>query len=330
MRCVAVLAALVTVALTAAGSACAQNLATAGGQTFPNRPVRLVVATTAGGSPDLIARAIARPAEIYLGQNVIVDNRPGASGIIGATIVANAVPDGHTVLHTAPAVILNPLVYRKLPYDVDRDLVPVTAVANGVGYLMLVNPALPAHTVKEFIALARQKSLNYGSSPVGSTVQLAAELFNVRAGVQLRHIPYKGGSESVNALMGGEIQVTFAPPTAALPFVQAGRLRALGFSGSKRFSRLPDVPLISEAGVPDYIVDFTWNAWFAPAKTPLDIVKKLHAAVREALKSPKVLEFLEAAAFYPVGSTPEEFRVFVAAETKRYAQIVREAKIQPQ
>jgi tripartite-type tricarboxylate transporter receptor subunit TctC len=181
--------------------------------------------------------------------------------------------------------------------------------------------------VKEFIALAKQKSLTFSSPPAGGTTHLAAELFNVRAGLQVRHIPYRGGSDAVNAVMAGEVDVTFSPPTAALTFVQAGKLRAIGFSGSRRFSRLPDVPLISEAGVPDYVVDFTWNAWFAPAKTPPAIVNKLHAAVREALKAPKVIEFLDAAAFYPVGNTPEEFRTFVDTEMKRYAQSVREARI---
>ena len=294
-------------------------------QAYPARPIRVVVATTAGGSPDLIARAVSRPAEQYLGQNLIVDNRGGANGIIAATIVAHAPPDGYTVLHTAPAVILNPLVHRKLSYDVARDLVPVTAVANGLGYLMLVNPKFPAGTVTELVAAARQKPLTYGTS-LGSTIHLASELFNLRAGVELRHVPYKGGSEALNAVAGGEIQMLLSPPTAALPFVQSGRLRALAFTGSKRFSRLPDVPLVSESGIP-YVVDFTWNAWFAPARTPPEIVNRLQAAVREALKAPKVLDFLEAAAFVPVGSTPEEFRVFVAAETKRYAQVVKETRI---
>jgi tripartite-type tricarboxylate transporter receptor subunit TctC len=321
MRCNA---AAVAVTLAMAGVSCAYGAAGDRGQ-FPNRPIRLVVATTAGGSPDLIARVVARHAEAALGQNVIVDNRGGANGIIASTLVAQAPPDGHTVLHTAPAVILNPLVYRRLPYDVARDLAPVTAVANGLGYLMLVHPALPARTVTDFVGLARQKSLAYGSS-VGSTIHLANELFNLRAGVQVRLVPYKGGAEALNALAGGEIQLLLSPPTAALPFVQSGRLRAIAFTGSKRFSRLPDVPLVSEAGIP-YVVDFTWNAWFAPAKTPPEILDRLHAAVREALKAPKVLEFLEAAAFVPVGSTPAEFRAFVAAETKRYADVVRETKI---
>lgn len=329
MRCIPFLV-LLSIALTAAGSACAQSAVPAAGQAFPGRPIRLVVASPAGSSPDLIARALARQAEIHLGQNVIVDNRAGANGVIAAVIVANAAPDGYTVLHTAPAFLLNSIIYKKLQYDAHRDFVPVTNVAAGVGYLMLVNPALPVYTVKEFVVLAKQKSLTFSSPPAGGTTHLAAELFNVHAGLQLRHISYRGGSDAVNAVMSGEVDVTFSPPTGALPLVQSGKLRALGFSGSKRFSRLPEVPLISEAGVPDYIVDFTWNAWFAPAKTPPVIVNKLHAAVRDALKAPKMLEFLDAAAFYPVGSTPQEFRTFVDAELKRYAQNIRDAKIPQQ
>lgn len=299
-------------------------------QEYPNRPIRVVVASTAGGSPDTIVRTIGRLAESTLGQNLIVDNRGGANGIIAAEIVATAAPDGYTLLHTAPAFLLNSLVYKKLPYDVVRDFLPVTQVAAGVGFLMLVNPALPVRTVKEFIALAKQKSMTFSSPPVGGTTHLAGELFNVHTGLQLRHIPYRGGAESTNAVMAGEADVTFTPPTASLSLVQAGKLRALAFSGSRRFSRLPDVPLISEVGVPSYVIDFTWNAWFAPAKMPLPIAHKLHAAVREALKSPKVVDFLDASAFYPVGSTPEEFRVFVAAELKRYAQNLRDAKVSPQ
>lgn len=329
MRCIP---ALVLFSCVLAGSVCAlaQTAKRDAGQAFPSRPIRLVVNTTAGSSPDLIARAVGRQAELYLKQNLIIDNRAGANGIIGAVIVANAAPDGYTVLHTSPGLILNALVYKKLQYDVHRDFVPVTQVAAGVGYLMLVHPSLPVSTVKEFIALAKQKQLTYSSVPVGGTTQLAAELFNVRTGLSVRHIPYRSGADAVNAVMGREVDLTFSPPTGALPHVLSGRMRAIAFSGSKRFAKLPEVPLVSEAGVPDYIVDFTWNAWFAPAKTPVAIVERLQASVREALKSPKIADFLDAAAFYPVGSTPEEFREFVDTEMKRYAQNVRDAKIPPQ
>jgi tripartite-type tricarboxylate transporter receptor subunit TctC len=293
---------------------------------YPNRPIRLVVASTAGGSPDTIARTVGRAAESYLGQSFIVDNRGGANGIIGTDIVAKAAPDGYTLLHTAPAVLLNSLVYKKLPYDVARDLLPVTQVAAGVGFLMLVSAGAPYQSVNEFIAAAKQKELRYGSPAIGGTTWLAGELFNVHTGVKMRHVPYRGGNEAVIAVMSNEVDVTFSPPTASLSFVQSGKLRAIGFSGSKRFNKLPDVPLISEAGVPSYVIDFTWNAWFAPANTPPAILNKLHAAVSEALKQQKIRDFLDAAAFYPVGSSPAEFQTFVKAELARYAQSLREAK----
>ena len=249
---------------------------------------------------------------------------------IASVIVAKAAPDGYTVLHAPPSHILNALIYKQLQYDVFRDFIPVTNVASGVGYLLLVNPSLPAHSVRELIALAREKSLAYGSPPAGNTLHLATELFNVRARIQLRHIPYKGGTETFNALIGGEVQVLIVPPTAAVPYIKSGRLRALGFSGSKRFAAMPEVPTIAESGVPDYVVDFTWNGWFAPARTPAAIVNRLQAEVHQALKAPKVLEVLAASAFYPVGNTPEEFRKFIQSEMKRYAAMVHEAKIPQQ
>jgi tripartite-type tricarboxylate transporter receptor subunit TctC len=316
-QCLAVT--VLSIGVLAAGSSQAQN--------FPARPIRLVVPSPAGGSPDLIARALARELEPLLGQSVIVDNRGGANGIIAAGIVAGAAADGYTILHTPPAFLLNSLLYKKLTYDVRRDFAPVTCVAAGVGFLLLVNASTPVKSVKDLIALAKQKSLTYGAPPVGGTTTLAADLFNLRAGVQIRHISYRGGNDAVNAVIAGEVDVTFSPPTGSAVHVQSGRLRALGFTGSKRYSRMPDVPLISEAGVPDYVVDFTWNAWYAPARTPSAIASRLQGAVATALKSPKLMDFLDVSAFYPVGSTPEEFRAFTDAELKRYAQHLREAKV---
>jgi tripartite-type tricarboxylate transporter receptor subunit TctC len=319
---------ILSVGVTAqpASTSSGQAASTGSGQAYPNRPIRVVVASTAGGSPDTIARTIGRVVEAQLGQNLIIDNRSGANGIIGTEIVAKSAPDGYTLLHTAPIVLVNSLVYKKLPFDTERDLLPVTQIAAGVGFLMLVNAAAPYQSVKDFIAAARQKALRYSSTPIGGTTWLAGELFNVHAGVKLTHVPYRGSNEAVIALMGNEIEVTFTVPTSALQFVQSGKLRALGFTGTKRFNKLPDVPLITEAGVPTYVVDSTWNAWFAPAKTSAPIVNKLHAAVREALKQPKIQEFLDAAAFVPVGSSPEEFKTYIAAELKRYRQSLLEAK----
>jgi tripartite-type tricarboxylate transporter receptor subunit TctC len=313
---------IAAIALLSAGGVRAQAASP-----YPSRPIRIVVPFPPGGSPDVLARVLGAQLENQLGKNFIVDNRGGANGIIGAEIVAKAAPDGYTVMHTPPGFIINSIIYKNLQYDVYRDYVPVTNVASGSGYLLLVNPSLPAQSILELIALARTKPLSYGSPPAGNTLHLASELFNVRAGLRMQHVPYKGGADSFTALMANEIQVLVVPPTAAVPYVKAGRLRALGFTGSKRLAIMPEIPTVAESGLPDYVVDFTWNGWFAPAKTSSEIVVRLQREIHKALQAPKLREILDASGFVPVGNTPEEFRAFVHAEIKRYAEIVREAKI---
>jgi tripartite-type tricarboxylate transporter receptor subunit TctC len=303
------------------------GIAAAAEPAYPLRPVRVVVPFGAGGSPDVLARSLGAQLELQLGKNFIIDNRAGANGIIGAEIVARAAPDGYTVMHTPPGFIINSLVYKKLSYDVHRDYAPVTNVASGSGYLLLVNPSLPVTNIKELIALAKTKPFSYGSQPVGNTLHLASEMFNRSAGLNLQHVPYKGGADSFAALMSNEIQVLIVPPTAAVPYVKAGRLRALGFTGSKRLALMPEVPTIAESGLPDYVVDFTWNGWFAPANTPAAIVKRLQSEIRKAVQAPRMREILDASGFTAVADTPDEFRAFVQREIKRYAEIVRDAHI---
>ncbi len=294
---------------------------------YPLRPVRVVVPFGPGGSPDVLARALGAQLETQLGKTFIIDNRAGANGIIGAEIVARAVPDGYTVMHTPPGFIINTLLYKNLSYDVNRDYIPVTNVASGSGYLLLVNPALPVQSIMELIALAKVKPLSYGSPPAGNTLHLATEVFNQRAGVRLQHVPYKGGSDTFAALMGNEIQVLIVPPTAAVPYVKSGRLRALGFTGSKRLALMPEVPTIAESGLPDYVVDFTWNGWFATAKTPAAIITRLQSEISKAVQTPRMREILAASGFAAVANTPEEFRIFVQNEIRRYAQILRQTNI---
>ena len=196
-------------------------------------------------------------------------------------------------------------------------------------FLLLVHPSVPATTVKALIALARAKpgEYNYAAGSIGAASHLSGELFKTMAGVNIVRVPFRGTGPGLTAVLGAQVHMMFAGAGSAVPHVQSGRLRALGFTGSKRYSRMPDVPLISEAGVPDYVVDFTWNAWYAPARTPSAIASRLQGAVATALKSPKLMDFLDVSAFYPVGSTPEEFRAFTDAELKRYAQHLREAKV---
>lgn len=294
---------------------------------FPNRPLRLVIPFAVGGSPDVIARGLAAQLDGQLGKSVIVDNRGGANGIIGAEIVARAAPDGHTLLHTPPAFVLNALVYKQLPYDVLRDFTPVIQIGNSGGYLMLVPPALGVDSVKTFIALAKAKPLSYGSPPVGNTLHLATEMFKQRAGIPLHHVPFKGGGETFTALIMGEIQVIFVPPPAAMPFVKSGRLRALAFTGQARLEAAPDVPTLAESGIADMVVDFTWHGWFVPAKTPADIVRRLNAEARRALEAQKMRALMQSVSFQPVANSPDEFRTFVHSEMKRYAEIVRAANI---
>ena len=310
-----------------AATAQAQSASTSSGQAFPNRPIRIVIPFAAGGSPDVIARGIAAQLDGQLGKNVIIDNRAGANGIIGADIVAKATPDGHTLLHTPPAFVINALVYKNLPYDVLRDFTPVIQIGNSGGYLMLVSPALGVASNKEFIALAKSKPLSYGSPPAGNTLHLASEMFRQRTGIPLQHVPYKGGGETFTALITGEVQVLLVPPPSAVPFVKSGRLRAIGFTGQTRLAAAPDVPTFAEAGISDMVVDFTWHGWFVPAKTPTDIVNRLNSEARKALQVQKMRALMESVSFQPVANSPAEFRAFVQTEIKRYAEIVRAANI---
>ncbi len=294
---------------------------------YPSRPLRIVVPFAAGGSPDVIARGLAVQLDPQLGVSVIIDNRGGANGIIGAEIVARAAPDGHTLIHSPPAFVVNALVYKTLPYDVLRDFTPVTNIGNSGGYLMLVSPALGVNSIREFVALAKAKPFSYGSPPAGNTLHLATEMFRLRTGISLQHVPYKGGSETFTALIGGEVQVILVPPPAAIAYVKSGRLRAIGFTGVARHPAVPEAPTFAEAGVADMVVDFTWHGWFVPAKTPMEIVRRLHAEARKALQSAPMRALMESNGFQPVANSPEEFRVFVQSEMKRYAEIVRAANI---
>ena len=317
--------------LVAAALACVACIAPAGHaqeQGYPSRAIRLIVTSAAGGSSDTIARTVAAPVEAQLGRSIVVDNRPGAAGIIGYEIVARATPDGYTLLHGTAALVINPSVYAKLPYDL-RQFTPITSLGLGQGYLVVVNPSVPVRTVKELIAAGRDKDkrLAFGSSGTGNSLHFAGELFNARAGTHLLHVPYKGVGPAMNALMSGEIQVLFVPPTVTAPHVASGKLRAIGFTGPKRWPLMQEVPTIAESGLPGFDISGSWHAWFAPAGTPASVVNRLYAALRHALAAPKVQEFLRASGYEPDGRSPADTRAFMAAEAKRYAEVVRAAGI---
>lgn len=254
-------------------SALAAVPAAAQAQPYPNRPVRIVVGFAAGSGPDVLARAIAIQLGSDLGHNFIVENRPGANGTIAAKLVAQSEPDGYTLLYSSAAISSTPFMYKNIGLDVLRDLAPVATVGVLDGYFMLVNPALPARSVAEFIDYAKKNRVLYGSPGVGNLLHLAAELFNTKAGVKMEHVPYKGASEVLTALLQGSIQVMFVTPTSAIELVKDGKLRALATTGARPMAEFPDLPLLS-ATVPAY------------PKTPSPIVDKLNAAIQHALKVP--------------------------------------------
>lgn len=299
---------------------------------YPARPIRMLVTFTAGGTPDAIARTVAGQVERQLGQSIVIDNRAGANGIIGTDIVAKAAPDGYTLLHVTGSFVINPRIYRTLPYDIFRDFAPVTNLCLGDGYLLLVHPSVPAQTVKELVALAKNKDkpLSYGTPGVGNTLHLAAELFNVKAGTQLLHVPYKGLAPAFNALLGGEIQTIFIPPTIAVQHVKTGKVRAIAFTGAKRWAFMPEVPTVMESGVPDFQISGAWHGWLAPAKTPPAVIARIHAEVQKALQTPRVKEFIVTGGYEADGRSPEAFARFLRVEADRYAAAVLAAGIKPE
>jgi tripartite-type tricarboxylate transporter receptor subunit TctC len=297
---------------------------------YPNRPIRLVVGLAPGGTQDLIARTASRQVASQLGQNVVIDNRDGATGIIATDLVAKAAPDGYTLLHASSDFVINPLMHRKLPYDIHRDFAPVTIVVIGVGYLMLVHPAVQAQNVREFVALAKNPAsrLSFGSGGIGNNLHLAGELFNMRTGARLTHVPYKGGAPAVNALIAGEIQSLFVPPTpTVLQQLKVGRLKALAFTGASRWSLLPEVPTMVEAGIADFVYSGAWHGWLAPAGTPKEIIARLQAETHKAMQEARVREPLIAAGYEPFGSTTDEFRRAIKTDAQKMAEVMRVAGV---
>jgi tripartite-type tricarboxylate transporter receptor subunit TctC len=308
------------------------SFATAGwAQNYPNRPVRIVVPAATGG-PDIVARVVAAQLQTQLGQPFVVENRPGANGIVGADIVAKAAPDGYTLMVYSSGFVINPFVHKSLPYDTEKDFTPVTNLVSNGGLFLAVNPSVPAKNLQEFIALARNpdSKLAYSTPGVGNTWHLAMEVFKSETGTHLIHVPYKGGGPATAALAAGEVQAMLTSPAPIMPHYKSGRVRVLAYTGAKRHPAAPEVPTTAEAGLPQYRHDGGWFAMFAPANTPMDIVEKLYREVRTAMQNPGVRERLAGLGVEPVADTPAEFKKFVAAELRAYAEQVRLAGVTPE
>jgi tripartite-type tricarboxylate transporter receptor subunit TctC len=299
-----------------------------GAQSYPSRAVRVIVPYPAGGSLDLISRVYARSLSDSLGQLFVVDNRGGANGNVGTEAATLATPDGYTLLLTSSSnLTINPNLYRKMPYDVQRDLAPISLVAVQRN-ILVVNPSLPVKSVKDLVALAKARpgSINYGSSGIGSSAHMSAELFRLVTGAQMTHVPFKGVGPATNELLAGQIPVMFNNLAVSAPFVKDGRLRALAVTGSGRHAVLPDIPSMAEAGYPGVDVSL-WEAVLAPAATPPDIIAKLNGEVIKAAQNAEVRQRLASAGADTSTGTPQQLALMIRNETAKWAKVVKEAKI---
>jgi tripartite-type tricarboxylate transporter receptor subunit TctC len=296
-------------------------------QGYPNRPVKMVVGFPPGGGTDVVARIIAPGLSENLGQPVVIENRPGATGTVAAAMVAKSPADGYTIMMGHVSVnAIAPSLFPNLQYDVLRDFAPVTLAAS-VPHFVVVHPSLPVHSIRELIAYAKERpgKLSFPSAGNGSTPHLAGEIFKVMAGVDLVHVPYKGTGQSVADLLAGQHQVGFDTAPASAGYVRSGKMRVLGVSSAKRLPEYPDVPTVAESGVPGYEV-ITWYGVFAPGGTSPVIVNRLHAEIARAMEAPGARARLsEAGADGSTTRTPEEFAAIVRADTARYAKIIKEA-----
>jgi tripartite-type tricarboxylate transporter receptor subunit TctC len=297
------------------------------GQAYPTKPVRMIAASSPGSAVDIVARIVAQKLGEQLGQQVIVDNRAGAGGNLGAELAAKAAPDGYTLFMGTPAHAINTGLYRKLNYDLIRDFAPVTQVTSGQ-YVVVVHPSLPAKSIRELIALARAKpgQLNYASAGSGNATHLAGELFASATRIKLVHVPYKGSGPAVTDLVGGQVQLMFANLVAALPQVKTGRIRALAVTGQTRAAAAPELPTVIEAGVPGYVVT-SWFGVLVPAATPRELIMKLNAELARTMSAPDVRDRLAADGAEPTTGTPEQFGAFLRAEITRWTKVVKDAGI---
>ena len=308
----------------AAAGLCAATGATAQG--YPSKPVRLIVPFPPGGGNDTVARSVGAELSKTIGQQVVIDNRAGAGGTIGAELAAKAAPDGYTLFLAGVASHgINPVLNPKLPYDPVRDFAPVSLLASAP-LIVVVHPSLPVKTVKDLIALARAKpgQLNFASNGRGGSSHMAGEMFKSMAKVDMLHVPYKGLSPALTDLISGQVQVMFSSAVAMLPQVQAGKLRGIATTGAKRPAAIAQLPTVAEAGLPGYETG-SWYGIVAPAGTPADVVNRLSGELQKVVRQPAMQERFNSEAAYPVGSTPQEFSAHIQRELARWAKVVKDA-----
>ena len=300
-------------------------------QNYPNKPVRVIVAAQTGG-PDTVARVVAAQLQQQLGQPFVVENQGGANGIVGATTVSKAAPDGYTLLVYSSGIAINPAMHKSLPYDTEKDFTPITNLVSNGGLFFAVANNLPPKTLQEFIAYAKRPDakIAYSTPGVGNTWHLAMEVFNEMTGIKSTHIPYKGGGPATAALAAGEVQAMFASPAPLMPHYKSNRVRVLAWTGTARHPGFPEVPTTAEAGLPQYKHDGGWFALFGPAGMPADIAEKLWREVQKAMQDPGVKDRLMKVGVFPVADSPAEFKKFYLSEIKAYAEQAKAAGVKPE
>ena len=299
-------------------------------QTYPTKPVKIVVPSAPGGGTDIVARLLAQSFSKSLGQNFIVENRPGAGNLIGIETVARAPADGYTLLFVASPLVLNPILFKKVNYDPIKDFSPISLAATAPN-ILVVHPGTPATNVKEWVELAHkgQNKLSYASAGVGTSPHMSMELFNAMAGIQTLHIPFKGTTPAVTDLLGGQVNAMFSNALTVMPHIQSGKLRALAVSGNRRLDLLPDVPTVMEAGIAQY-VSLQWYGLLAPAGTPPAVIQTINREMVKALQSKDIKDKLASEGAEPVGSTPAEFANLIKNDFDKWSKVAKSSGIEPQ
>jgi tripartite-type tricarboxylate transporter receptor subunit TctC len=299
-------------------------------QTYPTKPVKIVVPSAPGGGTDIVARLLAQSFSKALGQNFIVENKPGAGNLIGIETVARAPADGYTLLFVASPLVLNPILFKKVNYDPIKDFSPISLAATAPN-ILVVHPSTPATNVKEWVELAHkgQNKLSYASAGVGTSPHMSMELFNAMAGIQTLHIPYKGTTPAVTDLLGGQVNAMFSNALTVMPHIQSGKLRALAVSGNRRLELLPDVPTVMEAGIAQY-VSLQWYGLMAPAGTPPAVIQNINREMVKALQSKDIKDKLASEGAEPAGSTPAEFANLIKNDFDKWSKVAKSSGIEPQ